>query len=185
MSSYLLQNLENCTHFLNLAESSSQQKDYKKSLIFLKFALQKNPDQPSLLFSISNTYHLSENDLEIFSVVPSNKKHWNLLELAILNFNSVAVEMLLLPEYKLSFDLIQSSTLAKVLLTLIQSEEYLKTPNINISIKRNFIQEKRMQYPHLFNQSFNLGSFDRNVLFIKAEIYINNIITELNKRLKN
>ena len=152
MSSYLLQNLENCTHFLNLAESSSQQKDYKKSLIFLKFALQKNPDQPSLLFSISNTYHLSENDLEALK--------WNDKALEILEKfpNNVLNESIKMNTYALRLEILEKTgMIQKIQDTLAKFEDEIsKSESMNSEVKNNLLEKIQLQKHRLSaTQNFN------------------------------
>lgn len=153
MSSYLFQNLENSTHFLNLAESSSQQKDYKKSLIFLKFALQKNPEHPSLLFSISNTNHLLENDLEALK--------WNDKALEILEKfpNNLINESIKMNTYALRLEILEKTTgmTQKIQDTLGKFEyEISKSESMSSEVKNNLLEKIQLQKHRLSaTQNFN------------------------------
>lgn len=155
MSSYLLQNLENSTHFLNLADSSSQQKDYKKSLILLKFALQKNPDHPSILFSLSKTCHLLEDDLEALK--------WNDKALEILEKfpNNVLNESLKMNAYALRLEILEKTTgmIQKIQDTLGKFEDELSKSEFMSPEVKNSLFEKIQLQKHRLSATQNFTKY--------------------------
>lgn len=155
MSSNLLSNLENSIHFSNLARTSSLEKSYQKSEIFLKLAIKYNPDSPQLFYEIALVLYLQENFLDSLLWIEKT------IELIAKLREDIVFEIITLRSYILKlqiFEVIKEKP-EKIKEVLISLENDLEDGGISLTNSKEILNELKLKVTEIDSNSLHSNVF--------------------------